>query len=60
MSTEPARLAASSALQALAAEQLLLAYHDRSDGGLFAVAAEMAFRLALRCLAGPDGLCFDR
>ena len=35
------------ALQALNAEGRLLAYHDRSDGGLFATLAEMAF--AARC-----------
>lgn len=31
------------ALQELVGEDLLLAYHDRSDGGLFATLAEMAF-----------------
>lgn len=31
------------AIQQLVAEQKLLAYHDRSDGGLFATIAEMAF-----------------
>ena len=36
-----------SAIQALAAENLLLAYHDRSDGGLFVSVAEMVF--AARC-----------
>ncbi len=30
-------------IQALVAEQKLLAYHDRSDGGLFTTVAEMAF-----------------
>lgn len=35
------------ALQALNAEGKLLAYHDRSDGGLFVTLAEMAF--AARC-----------
>jgi len=35
------------AVQALAARGLLLAYHDRSDGGLFATICEMAF--AGRC-----------
>jgi phosphoribosylformylglycinamidine synthase len=35
------------AVQALAGEGLLLAYHDRSDGGLFTTACEMAF--AGRC-----------
>jgi phosphoribosylformylglycinamidine synthase len=31
------------AVQRLAADGVLLAYHDRSDGGLFAAACEMAF-----------------
>ncbi|WP_206485869.1 phosphoribosylformylglycinamidine synthase [Thalassotalea sp. G2M2-11] len=31
------------AMQALVSEQKLLAYHDRSDGGLFTTVAEMAF-----------------
>ncbi|MEN9759350.1 MAG: hypothetical protein RL676_499 [Pseudomonadota bacterium] len=35
------------AMRALRAEQLVLAYHDRSDGGLFATLCEMAF--AARC-----------
>ena len=35
------------AIQSLAREDKLLAYHDRSDGGLFATLAEMAF--ASRC-----------
>lgn len=35
------------AMQQLLREQLLLAYHDRSDGGLFTTLAEMAF--AGRC-----------
>ena len=35
------------AIQGLNAEDLLLAYHDRSDGGLFATLCEMAF--AARC-----------
>ena len=39
-------------VQQLAAEGVLLAYHDRSDGGLFACVAEMAF--ASRC-----GLALD-
>jgi phosphoribosylformylglycinamidine synthase len=37
------------AIQALQAQNLLLAYHDRSDGGLFATLCEMAF-------AGHTGL----
>jgi phosphoribosylformylglycinamidine synthase len=36
-------VAFASALAAARAESLLLAYHDRSDGGLFATLAEMAF-----------------
>jgi len=41
---EPAHLPAFfAAIQKLAADDLLLAYHDRSDGGLFAAVAEMAF-----------------
>lgn len=32
-----------SVIQGLMADELLLAYHDRSDGGLFATLAEMAF-----------------
>lgn len=47
------------AIQELSQRGLLLAYHDRSDGGLFATACEMAFaggcglRLALDDLASP-------
>src|SRR5690606_6262477 len=45
---EPAQLARFfAAVQALNAEGSLLAYHDRSDGGLFATVCEMAF--AGRC-----------
>jgi phosphoribosylformylglycinamidine synthase len=41
---DPARLAAAiGAVRALAAKGKVLAYHDRSDGGLLATAAEMAF-----------------
>ena len=41
---QPALLAGLfAAVQALAAEDLLLAYHDRSDGGLLACLVEMAF-----------------
>jgi phosphoribosylformylglycinamidine synthase len=40
------------AIQALNADDLLLAYHDRSDGGLWAVVTEMAF-------AGRCGLDLD-
>lgn len=45
---EPSRLkAALEALSALRAQGLILAYHDRSDGGLFVTLCEMAF--AARC-----------
>ena len=45
---EPSQLAAFFAtIQALAASDRLLAYHDIADGGLFATLAEMAF--AARC-----------
>ncbi len=41
---DPARLAGFfDAVQALSRRGLLLAYHDRSDGGLFATLCEMAF-----------------
>lgn len=40
------------AIQCLVAEEKLLAYHDRSDGGLFVTLAEMAF-------AGHCGLDID-
>ncbi len=41
---EPAKLAAfAGAIRQLQREGHLLAYHDRSDGGLFATLAEMAF-----------------
>lgn len=40
------------AIQTLINQQLLLAYHDRSDGGLFVTLAEMAF-------AGHTGISID-
>ena len=50
---DPQRLVAFfQAVQQLAAQDLLLAYHDRSDGGLFATLAEMAF--AAHC-----GICVN-
>lgn len=42
-------------IQRLVAEDKLLAYHDRSDGGLFATLAEMAF--AARCGISADVDC---
>ena len=44
-----------SVIQQLVAEDKLLAYHDRSDGGLFATLAEMAF--AGRCGISADIDC---
>ncbi len=45
------------AIQELSSEGLILAYHDRSDGGLFAAAVEMAFasRVGLE-LSLPEGV----
>src|SRR5664280_2103487 len=45
---DPSRLVAlASALEALRAEGLVSAYHDRSDGGLWATACELAFAGAI-------------
>ena len=63
---DPAHLAAFFAVvQDLNARDELLAYHDRSDGGLFATLAEMAFaghcglEVDIACLAGePVALLF--
>src|SRR5574343_1031365 len=38
---------------------LIQAYHDRSDGGLFAAAAEMAFASRCGVTLDLDGICFD-
>ncbi|HTY03404.1 MAG TPA: phosphoribosylformylglycinamidine synthase [Rhodocyclaceae bacterium] len=38
---------------------LLLAYHDRSDGGLFATVCEMSFASHLGVSLNLDALCFD-
>ena len=57
---EPARLAAFfGAIQKLASDNLLLAYHDRSDGGLFAAVTEMAFAAHCGVSIDMDGLCYD-
>jgi len=57
---EPQQLAAFfGAVQKLASDKLLLAYHDRSDGGLFAAAAEMAFASRCGVSLDMDGLCYD-
>ncbi|MGE5129034.1 MAG: phosphoribosylformylglycinamidine synthase, partial [Sphingomonadaceae bacterium] len=47
------------AIQSLAAEGLLLAYHDRSDGGLFAAACEMAFAGHCGVTLSLDAIAFD-
>jgi phosphoribosylformylglycinamidine synthase len=55
---DPARLASFfAAIRALADERLLLAYHDRSDGGLAVTLLEMAFagRAAIDVDLGPVG-----
>ncbi len=50
---DPARLRAFfNAIRALAGQDLLLAYHDVSDGGLWAAVCEMAF-------ASRQGVCLD-
>jgi phosphoribosylformylglycinamidine synthase len=47
------------AVRRLAGERLLLAYHDRSDGGLFATVCEMAFAARCGVSLDTDGLCYD-
>ncbi|MDT3735240.1 MAG: phosphoribosylformylglycinamidine synthase [Denitratisoma sp.] len=47
------------AIQELNAASLLLAYHDRSDGGLFAAACEMAFAGHCGVSLNLDTLCYD-
>ena len=57
---DPARLKAFfGAIQALAGDDLLLAYHDRSDGGLFAAACEMAFASHCGVTLDLDAIAFD-
>jgi len=57
---EPARLGGLlSAIRRLDAAGLLLAYHDRSDGGLWASACEMAFASACGLSLNIDVLCVD-
>jgi len=48
-----------SAIQKLSAENLILAYHDRSDGGLFAAACEMAFAGHCGVTLSLDAIAFD-
>ncbi len=47
------------AMQQLNRENLLLAYHDRSDGGLFVTLCEMAFAGHAGITLNTDQLCFD-
>ena len=47
------------AVQALNRDGLLLAYHDRSDGGLFAAVCEMAFAAHCGVTLDLDSLCKD-
>ena len=57
---DPARLVAFfTAVHHLASDNLLLAYHDRSDGGLFASVCEMAFAGHCGVSLDMDGLCYD-
>jgi phosphoribosylformylglycinamidine synthase len=58
---EPRLLAALfAAVQRLAAEGLVLAYHDRSDGGLCATVCEMAFAGHCGVTVNLDPLAFDQ
>ncbi|MFN4342029.1 MAG: phosphoribosylformylglycinamidine synthase [Azonexus sp.] len=57
---EPAKLKALfDTVQKLNADGLIRAYHDRSDGGLFVAAAEMAFASRCGVTLDLDGICFD-
>ena len=47
-------------IQSLLADELLLAYHDRSDGGLIATMAEMMFAGHTGVTLDIDELCFER
>ncbi len=48
------------AIQNLNGQKLILAYHDRSDGGLFATVCEMAFAGRCGVTVSLDELVFDR
>jgi phosphoribosylformylglycinamidine synthase len=57
---EPAKLAGLfAAVQKLNAANRILAYHDRSDGGLFATVCEMAFAGRAGATLYLDNLAFD-
>src|SRR5256886_1336642 len=47
------------AVQALNRDGLILAYHDRSDGGLFATVCEMAFAAHVGVTVNLDMLAYD-
>ncbi|SEK36812.1 phosphoribosylformylglycinamidine synthase [Nitrosovibrio tenuis] len=47
------------AIQRLNRENKVLAYHDRSDGGVFTTLCEMAFAGRVGITANLDQLCFD-
>ncbi|MDR0702704.1 MAG: phosphoribosylformylglycinamidine synthase [Azoarcus sp.] len=47
------------AIQRLRRDELILAYHDRSDGGLFATICEMAFASHCGLSLVLDTVCFD-
>jgi phosphoribosylformylglycinamidine synthase len=47
------------AIQLLNKENKILAYHDRSDGGLFATLCEMSFAGHVGVSVNLDQLCFD-
>jgi phosphoribosylformylglycinamidine synthase len=47
------------AIQRLRRDGLILAYHDRSDGGLFATVCEMAFASRCGLSLVLDTVCFD-
>ena len=46
-------------IQLLNKENKILAYHDRSDGGLFATLCEMSFAGHAGMTVNLDQLCFD-
>jgi phosphoribosylformylglycinamidine synthase len=57
---DPAQLKAFfDSLQRLRRDGLLLAYHDRSDGGLFATVCEMAFAAKCGLSLVLDTVCYD-
>jgi phosphoribosylformylglycinamidine synthase len=47
------------AIQALNRDGKILAYHDRSDGGLWATVCEMSFSSHVGVSLNLDGLCYD-